>query len=731
MTAAQTILVNFSAKKNVPLRRPTWPLPTAARDLFAIVSMAAPASPLVHSRSYIGSLRQLVFFAACVGAASLQAAKWRPVDPAELADMTPQVDPEAGAEILSREVTIEHKAINEFVCDTYVRAKIFSARGLDHFAKIELPYSEGNPVREIAVRTIKPNGEIVELSRKDIYDRVVVKAGKIRVKVKSFSPAGLEPGAIVEYSYREHWGYWRWYVPMYFQSKLPARYVRYRFEPISGQELSMIAAHRLTVSAAYFQFPLQPLKADREGRFTFELRNVPAFEEEPDQPPELNSQSSVLLCYSLESQLEPKAHWANFARDLHERQEREAKVTKTIRATAAEIVGNATGDEDKLHKLHDFCRTKIVNRYSDASGLTPAQLEKLKANATAADTLKNGSGTSDDIAVLFVALARAAGFDARLARVNDRSFITFEARLKEPFMLSDLLTAVRLQGKWIYSDPGASYFPFGMVHWRNTQTAVIVAAKADAEIELLPAGNADQSEEIRTAKLQLDADGTLEGSVTMEYLGQCEAMMKYALDGMSAAERETYLREDLQEHLKLAELTEINVENATHSVAPLKISYRLRIPEYADRTGTRLFLQPAVFRKNVPARFTAPKRKNSLIFRFPYKETDIVRIKPPEGYVLEEGSAPESLGLGSVGDYKIQISLVKSSGEIIYRRAFTSKALQIEARFYDVLRTAFEEVQRRDSHTLTLKKAAPAAAENPAQAQPTRDTAAVANASTP
>ena len=152
---------------------------------------------------FVSRARRVATFLLLLFALPAHAAKWQPVDPAELADTKPQVDPEAGAEILLREVVIHHNEIDEFVRTYYVRAKIYNQRGLEEFAKVELAYDKKTTVRDIAARTIKPDGTILELGKKDVYDRVVVKAGSERVNVKSFAPAGLEVGAIVEYSYTE------------------------------------------------------------------------------------------------------------------------------------------------------------------------------------------------------------------------------------------------------------------------------------------------------------------------------------------------------------------------------------------------------------------------------------------------------------------------------------------------------------------------------------------------
>lgn len=643
----------------------------------------------------------------------LHAAKWDPIPPEELASDKPQVDPEAGAEILLRKVIIDHSSLDGFTRQHFVRAKIYSARGVDDFVKIELPYDKEIEIRDIAVRTIKPDGQIIELTKKDIYDREIIKIGKERVKVKSFSPAGIEPGAIVEYSFTEVSDNWEFFVSIFFQTNLPARRVLYLLRPIDFSQLYYADTRNVNLRALNFNSPGQSLKADNNGYFPFELRNVPAARDEPYQPPRLNCQSSILVYYTFEKPVAPKAYWEKAGADLHKRMLKETKADKLIRTTLDGLLTAGDTDDARLRKIYDFCRVKIINRYSATAQFTREQRKKFKPNETAADTLKAGHGTSEDINALFVALSRAAGFDARYVNAGNRAFLQFDPSVTESFMAGDLIAGVRLDGQWRFFDPGVSYLPYATPHWRNTYTGALIAEPKNAELVNIHPSPAVESIIKRKASFRLDVDGTLEGDVTVEYTGHHAVMQKFELDSKTTAERETHIREDIQSNLKLAELSGIKVENAEDPVAPLKITFHLKVPEYADRTGSRLFFQPAVFQKNEPPRFTEATRRNDIMFQFRYVDQDDIRIVPPDGYALEEASAPGPLAMGELGTYDVTIGKIKSSETVVYRRNFTLNAIQIPASMYEAVQSAFDIAHKRDAHTLTLRRK-PASGETPA-----------------
>src|SRR5690349_14803842 len=108
----------------------------------------------------------------------LAAADWRPVDPAEIAQKTPKVDPAADAEAIFWDVRIEDSVTGgdlRLAMNHYIRLKIFTDRGKEQYATIEIPQIGKRRINEIAGRTIKPDGSIIELKKDAIFDRELVK----------------------------------------------------------------------------------------------------------------------------------------------------------------------------------------------------------------------------------------------------------------------------------------------------------------------------------------------------------------------------------------------------------------------------------------------------------------------------------------------------------------------------------------------------------------------------
>src|SRR6187431_685502 len=129
--------------------------------------------------------------------------EWRPVTPAELADKTSTVEADADAEAIFWEVKINDSSVDELTLQHYIRVKIFTERGREKYSKLDVPFTKGLKIKNLAARVIKSDGSIVEIRPEDIFEREIVKASGVKVKAKSFAVPNIEPGVIVEYRYKE------------------------------------------------------------------------------------------------------------------------------------------------------------------------------------------------------------------------------------------------------------------------------------------------------------------------------------------------------------------------------------------------------------------------------------------------------------------------------------------------------------------------------------------------
>ena len=160
----------------------------------------------------------------------------------------------------------------------------------------------------------------------------------------------------------------------------------------------------------------------------------------------------------------------------------------------------------------------------------------------------------------------------------------------------------------------------------------------------------------RVATLKLLEDGTLEGDMSLMFVGHWNVTFKEQEDADTPAEREQALRDLLGSRFSGAEITNIAVENVTDPKHPYVNKWHVRIPGYAQKTGSRLFLQPAVFERGLGPTLTAATRTHDIYFRFAWTEDDFVTLELPPGFALEAPDAPAPLTT-AFGSYRVQIGL--------------------------------------------------------------------------
>lgn len=632
---------------------------------------------------------------------------WRPLDPGDLAAKAPVVEKDADAEALFWEVRVDDSLREELSLKNYIRVKIFTERGKESQSKVDLQYLGSTRIKDIAARVIKADGTIIELKKDDVFERTLVKANGVKVKAKSFALPGVEPGSIIEYRWREVYpGGSANRLRLHFQRDIPIQTVSYFLKPFMGMQ--------------YLPFHMGETRfvKDKDGFSRLTMNNVPAFHEEPRMPPEDQVRSWVFLYYTEDNKVEVDKYWREMGKALYEASKDEMKVSNEVKTAVAGIVGDAATPQDKLQRIYDFCRTKIKNINDDASGLSEDETKKLKANKSPAETLQKKMGTGGNIDMLFAALAKAAGFDARLALSGNRDDLFFDRGLANVSFLRSSFVAVRVGEEWQYFSPAETYTSFGMLGWPEESQETLITDSKEPIWTKTSTAPPEKSLAKRTAKLRLLEDGTLEGDVSIEYTGHLGFERKEYNDDDSPAQREETLRDGVKERMSTAEISNIKIENVTDPIKPFIASYHIRVPGYAQRTGKRIFLQPGFFEHGRSPLFSGSERKHPVYFHYAWLEEDEISIDLPAGYSLDNADAPAAVTpemTQGVSGHQVKLAVTKDGRTLILNRRFFfggKNNILFPATSYGAVKHLFEIFHQSDNHTITLKQAATTASTN-------------------
>ena len=661
-----------------------------------------------HPPFFLPTLLLLCLFAAFTAPALATGEDWKPIDPAQLALKTSVVEKEADAEGLFWEVRMDDNEEGDLIFTHYLRVKVFTERGRESQSKIDLLYGKlyGSEIKvsDIAARTIKTDGSIVELKKEDIFDRTVVKASGLKYKAKSFAMPGVEPGCIIEYRWREtRVNRNAQNVRLNFQRDIPVQRVQYLVKPYAyeGFTFNSITLHGT---------PTKWEKA-KNGFYSTSMTNVPALHDEARMPPEDQVKTWMLVFYqsTTDDTKDVDKYWVRTGKFLYDKTKSLIKPNDEVKKMAESLVADAKSDDEKLQRLFDFCRTKIKNTSLDTAGMTSDERAKLKENKNPGDTLKRGMGSSADIDQLFAALANGAGYDARIVFAPDRGDIFFDKGLPNTYFIDPMNIGVKVGDSWKFFNPGYPHIPFGMLRWQEEGQQSLIPDPSQPVWVETPMSGPDKSLVKRSAKLKLSEDGALEGDVRIEYTGQFAIERKMDIDEESESQREDDLREEIKEQMSAAEVSNIKVENVMEYSKPLVYSFRVRVPNYAQRTGKRLFLQPAFFQHGKGPLFATTDRKYPIYFHYPWSEDDRVDIEIPKGYAFDNADAPAPFGSGKISSYKVNMQASTDGTLLIYKRSFFfggDGTVLFPVESYGPLKSYFDVLHKSDNHSLALKQTA-------------------------
>lgn len=619
---------------------------------------------------------------------------WRPISQAELAMEKPQVEADADAEAIFWEVRLDDKKRKKLSFEHYVRVKIFTERGRERFAKIDIPFFKGKKVENVAARVIKPDGSIVELQPQDIFEREIVRQRRIKIKAKSFAVPGIAPGVIVEYQYSESIkGDSLNGERLYFQKDIPAQKISYYIRPYKGQPLNFKPKN----------MNMDGFKKLKDGFYVGTKTNVPAYKEEPRMPPEDETRQWINLSYSYSSF---GSSWNRLVSGIGLYYSKVTKPDKLIKQKARELTANASTKKEQLEKLYEFTQKQIKNTSFNRS-LNPGKRKKLKK---ASQILKAGMGDASEVDFLFASLARGLDFETNLAFLSNRnkSFFNPNRDPVNPNYINPGGIAVKLNDKWTYYNPGNPILPFGKLVWYEEAVYTMLVSEEWSFWTRTPLSTHEDSKGVRKGKFTLSEDGTLEGTVTLEYTGNWANSKRSGGLDETNEKRESDFTEDLKEWVSTGEFTNVRAENFVTSDKPVTYSYKLKIPSYATKTGKRLFFQPAVFQFNSKPEFSSSTRIYPIYFNYPWSEIDEIEITLPSDYSVEKISLPKDVAEGSkLGGLKFSIDFNKETNTVIYKREFyfgEGGRILFPASAYKPLKKLFDLFHNSDTHTLSLKR---------------------------
>src|SRR5579863_6121211 len=384
---------------------------------------------------------------------------FQPVNPDELKMTSEPQAPGALAVILRREVDRDDRGLTAHE-DDYFRIKILTEEGRK-YADIEIPFfKDQGTIVNVHARTIRPDGSIANFNGQ-VFEKSIVKTKGVRYLAKTFTLPDVQVGGIIEYYYTtdfseqfvfdSHW---------ILSNELFTRSAKFSLHPYVSDYMPV------NVRWSWQGLPAgtaQP-KEGPDHVIRLEASNIPAFQTEDYMPPENELKSRVDFIYSDElPERELDKFWKKFGKKKNDQLESFIGKRKAMEQALSEIVAPSDSPDVKLQKIYVRVQKIRNTSYEVEKTEQEQKREKEKDPENVEVIWKKQYANGRDLTWLYLALVRAAGFEAYGLWVADRRNYFFAPQVMDTHKLDANVVVVKVNGKDVFFDPGAQFTPFGML----------------------------------------------------------------------------------------------------------------------------------------------------------------------------------------------------------------------------------------------------------------------------
>ncbi len=661
------------------------------------------------------AIAPLVFFAALT-APTGWAQQWTAPTPEELAITSIPEVPGASALYLYKEETADDGLHSQ---NFYYRIKVLTEGGKE-YANVELPFYAGESgikLDSIEGRTIHSDGTIIPFKGKP-YEKTVEKTKDYKIKVKVFSLPSVEVGSIIEYRYvlrlDDNWfSHPDWMI----QSDLFTRKAHYMWRP-TDRQLSMEDGKQLSSTVAWT--PLLPTGAEIKqtkvqighGRdagsvqLDLDVHDIAPLPKEQFMPPMRSVSYKVLFYYT--AYRTTQEYWAAKGKQWAKAGDKFAGLGSATKEAVATMTAGATTQDQKLRKIYAAVMEIENTDFTRARSTAEEKADGLKDIKTADDVWTRKRGSGDQITVLFIGMARAAGMKAYRMGVANRSDHFFLPGYLSLNQLDDDIAIVNVDGKETFFDPGQRYCTYGRLSWKHSNTSGLREIDGGTKLADTEGQSYKDTRVSRVADLKLDDQGVATGTVKMTYSGDSAlAWRQEALRGDNTGFKED-LRVAMEKMLPSGmDISVTTIENPTAFEAPLTVTYAVKGP-VGSPTGKRLLIAADLFEVNSKPKFPEKKRELPVDMHYPSMTQDAVRFILPASMVVESAPAAGAAELKGMAVFDTKVANSPTS-ITVYRNLTVGRALFASDSYPD-LRSFYEKIEAKDQETLVLTRAAAAAA---------------------
>jgi len=609
--------------------------------------------------------------------------------------------PGAAAIYLYREETVDD---NLHYHSFYARIKVLTEKGKE-LATVGVPYPRGTfTVTDVKARTIHSDGTVIPLDVKP-SDLVEHKGTGVQINKMVFTLPSVEVGSILEYRWDLRYDDGTLSSPEWeVQQEYFVRKAHYSFVPFKYMNRVTDGRGDAASKLLYSAMLPEGVKVNYEasGKYTLDVTEVKPVPDEEYMPPLGSMMEQVQFYYT--GYFTKEDFWKHEGERWSKQMDHFAGETKTLKDAVSTIVAPADSEDGKARKIYDAVMALENTDYTRRKSQSELKELHLKEAKDAEDVWIRKSGSSDEIALLYLAMARIAGLKAYAMTVCDRNRNIFNPYFLSFSQFQDVLVLVTIDGKETPLDPGKKFAAFGELDWRHSLVSSLRQSEKGPELSGTPGNSYKQASTLRIGDLTIDRDGSVKGTIRITMNGPAALRWRETVVENDEDEVKKRFNEELRGMVPDgvdAELDHFLGLEDFHSrlMAIVKVSGNM-----GTATGKRVFLPGVFFESHARHPFVAEeKRLTAVDMKYADSVTDEVTYHLPDSFAVE--SAPPDTSIPWTGHAVFQLKSTANKDGITVARNFVRGFALLEPKDYSSLRDFYQKVAAADQQQLVLKVA--------------------------
>jgi hypothetical protein len=623
--------------------------------------------------------------------------QFQPPTDEELKMISEPKAPGAAAIYLYREETADD---NLHYHSFYARIKVLTEKGKE-LATVSVPYSKRSySVTDVKARTIHADGTFIPLDIKP-SDLVEQKGAAFQVNKMVFTLPSVEVGSILEYRWQLRYDDGSLSSPDWdVQQKYFVRKAHYSF--LAFKYMDRVTDNKGTASGKLLYSSMLPKDSkvnyeQSSGKYTLDVTDVPAAPDEEYMPPLGALLEQVQFYYS--PYFTKDDYWQHEGNRWSKEMDHFAGQTKTLKDAVGKIVAPTDSEEVKARKIYDAVMALDNTDFTRHKSQAELKQQHLKQAKDAEDVWTQKSGAGDEIALLYLAMARSAGLKAYATTVCNR-----DREIFNPFFLSirqfdDVLALVVINGKETPVDPGTKFAPFGELGWRHAMTSSLRQTDKGTDFGATPGILYKQASTLRVADLTIGLDGSVKGTARISMDGPAAILWRQR----AVENDEDEVKKQFNEYMHRLVPDGVTVDfdhflgledYHTQLMGIVKISGNM-----GTATGKRAFLPGVFFESHAKHPFVAEeKRETAVDMEHAEMIEDSVTYHLPDSFQVE--SAPTNSKIPWTAHAIFDLKSTVAKNDIKVDRVFVRGFSFLDAKDYPALRDFYQKVATADQQQL-------------------------------